>query len=195
MQTIRLVQETDAPELLNIYEPYIRETTITFEYDVPSITEFTERIRKISSEYPYIVYLVDEKIVGYAYAHRHMERAAYQWNAELSVYVSQSYLRHGVGKLLYSALIELLKMQNLRNVYGCVTFPNANSEKLHESFGFQRVGVYHNTGFKCGEWQDVVWFEKTIGNCGAEPQPFIPIDELDENKISELLKAIDSDVT
>jgi phosphinothricin acetyltransferase len=147
-QTIRLAQETDAAEILKIYDTYVKETVITFECETPSLDEFRDRIKEISSDYPYVVCVSDEKIIGYAYAHRQMERAAYQWNAELSVYIDKIFFRRGVGKALYSALIEILRMQNVRNVYGGVTSPNENSEKLHEYFGFRKLGVYHNTGYK-----------------------------------------------
>lgn len=186
-KTFRLVQETDAAELLAIYEPYIRETAVTFEYDTPSVEEFKNRIREISSDYPYIVCLADKTIIGYAYAHRQMERAAYQWNAELSVYIDKTRLRCGAGKALYSALMELLQLQNVRNVYGGVTSPNVNSEKLHEYFGFQRLGTYHSTGYKCGAWHDVTWFEKTIGDYDLAPTPFLSIQDIDQNRTGEIL--------
>lgn len=186
-KVIRIVQETDTAEILGIYEPYIKDTVITFEYEIPSVDDFRSRIREISSDYPYIVCVSDGKIIGYAYAHRQMERAAYQWNAELSVYIDKACLRCGIGKALYSALIEILQTQNVCNVYGGVTSPNENSEKLHEYFGFKRLGVYHSTGYKCGVWHDVTWFEKLIGNYDLEPKPFVSIQEIDKNVIKEIL--------
>lgn len=185
--TIRLIQEADTEEVLGIYEPYIRETAITFEYETPSVEDFRNRMKEISADYPYIVCLANEKIVGYAYAHRQMERAAYQWNVELSVYIDQNYLRCGMGKTLYSALIEILKLQNVRNVYGVVTFPNENSERLHEYFGFKKLGVFHGTGYKGGAWHDVMWFEKTIGDYDLEPKPFVSIKEIDMDIITEII--------
>ena len=186
-KTFRLVQEADAAAILSIYEPYIQDTVITFEYETPSAQEFRNRVRKISAEYPYIVCISDDKIVGYAYAHSQMERAAYQWNAPLSVYIDEPYQRCGVGKALYSALIEILRMQNVRTVYGGVTIPNENSERLHEYLGFYKLGIYRSTGYKCGAWHDVAWFEKTIGNYDLDPQPFVSIQELDQNAIEEIL--------
>lgn len=176
---IRIVRESDAAELLKIYEYYVKETVITFEYDVPSPDEFTRRIKETSPDYPYLVCLLNEKIIGYAYAHRQRERAAYGWNAELSVYIDREYFRCGAGKALYSALIEILKMQNVCNVYGAVTSPNENSERLHEYMGFEKLGVYHSTGFKHGAWHDVVWFERAIGNYGLKPLPFVPFREIE----------------
>ncbi|MDO4273275.1 MAG: GNAT family N-acetyltransferase [Eubacteriales bacterium] len=186
-KTIRFAEENDAAEILSIYEPYIKDTAVTFEYETPSLDEFSQRIRNISSQYPYIVCISDNKIIGYAYAHRHMERAAYQWNAELSVYIEKSCLRCGTGKILYQALIDILKLQNIRNVYGCVTSPNPNSEKLHEYFGFKKSGVYHNTGFKCGAWRDVIWFEKQINDHTLNPAPFLPIQYVDKKILEGIL--------
>jgi phosphinothricin acetyltransferase len=186
--TIRSVRDEDAEEILRLYEPYIQETAISFEYETPSIEEFRNRIHEISSDYPYIVCLQNDKIIGYAYAHRQLERAAYQWNAELTIYIDNSKLRCGVGKILYSALIEILKLQNIQNIYGCVTASNENSVKLHEYFGFHKSGTFYNTGYKCGVWHDVVWFEKNIGSYDGEPKPLLPVTELDQNVILEIYK-------
>lgn len=184
---IRLVNEADAEQILSIYAPYIRDTVITFEYDIPTNDEFRNRIKEISTDYPYIVCLSDEKIVGYAYAHRHKERAAYQWNAELSVYIDESHKRCGIGKTLYGVLIEILKLQNVHNIYGGVTFPNEGSERLHEYFGFKKLGVYHSTGYKCNAWHDVMLFEKTIADYSRNPKPFVSIKEVDIDIIDKIL--------
>lgn len=184
----RLVQYHDVPAILHIYEPYVLETSITFEFTPPSLEEFLSRVRTISAEYPYLVCLDKGRIVGYAYAHRHMERAAYQWNAELSIYLEQGYHGRGIGRKLYSALIEILRLQNIRNVYGCVTSPNEKSERLHEALGFTKLGVFHNAGYKCGKWHDVSWYEKAISPYGLNPEPWISIQNVDKEKILEILK-------
>ena len=184
---IRMSREDDAKEILEIYTPYVTDTSITFECDVPSLEEFRNRIRDISLRYPYLVCVIDDKIVGYAYSHRYQERAAYQWNAELSVYVDKSYLRFGIGKALYSALIDISKLQNIHNVYGVVTSPNKNSEKLHEYFGFNKVGVYHNTGYKCGKWHNVMLFEKNINNYENSPKQVLSIKEVDQELVDSIM--------
>ena len=184
---IRMARETDTEEILGIYAPYIKDTVITFEYEIPTLNEFKSRIRKISADYPYLVCTKDEKIVGYAYSHRHMERAAYQWNVELSVYIDNSYLHCGMGKALYSALIEISKLQNIQNIYGGVTSPNKNSEKLHEYFSFKKLGVYHNTGYKFGKWHDVIWFEKNISEYYGEPKQLLLIKDIDEEVLDEIM--------
>ena len=184
---IRFVEESDYSTILEIYEPYIKDTSVTFECIVPSLESFTERIKTISENYPYLVCLIDNKIIGYAYAQRHKARDAYQWNAELSVYISSSYQGYGIGKILYSALIDILKFQNVKNVYGVVTSPNDSSEKLHKYFGFNKLGVYHNSGYKCDSWHDVMLFEKTIGDYNFAPKPFKSIKKVDSKEISKIL--------
>jgi len=161
---LRLANLEDAQEILDIYIPYIIDSNVTFEYSAPSLNDFENRMKKIIKKYPYIVAVWEEKIVGYAYAHVHMERAAYQWNVETSIYVDKDLKHRGIGRLLYSKLLEILKVQNVQNVYGCVTLPNENSERMHYAFGFQLVGKFHNTGYKFGKWHDVGWFELHIGN-------------------------------
>ncbi|AET67785.1 sortase-like acyltransferase [Desulfosporosinus orientis DSM 765] len=184
---IRQATEGDAAEILEIYAPYIKETNITFEYEVPTLDDFKKRIQEIASHYPYIVCLLDGKMVGYAYAHRHMERAAYQWNAELSVYVAKDCLRLGIGKALYNALIEILKLQNVQNLYAIVTYPNPNSEKMHQYFGFQTIGIYPKTGYKFGQWIDVIWLEKSIGEHEKNPKPLVSIGEISGEVITNIL--------
>ena len=182
----RFASAEDSTALLRIYLQYI-DTPITFECGLPSKGEFTARIRDISREYPYLVCEEGGRIVGYAYAHRQRERAAYQWNAELSVYLDRAYTGKGLGKTFYQILMELLRLQGIRNVYGCVTVPNERSEGLHISMGFERIGTFHKTGYKCGKWQDVAWFEKAVAPYGVEPVPFVPICALPAEKLESIL--------
>lgn len=159
---IRDVQIEDAEDILQIYEPYIKKTTITFEYEVPQLVDFIERIKRISADYPYLVCEDGSGIIGYAYASRHKERAAYQWNAELSVYVKENYTGRGVGRLLYTDLLHRLTEQGIKNVYGVITSPNEKSEGMHKSFGFQKIALYPMTGFKHGKWLDVAVYWKRL---------------------------------
>jgi phosphinothricin acetyltransferase len=133
---IRLIQEIDAKRILEIYTPYVVETAISFEYEVPSLAEFRSRIQRITCDYPYLVTLCDDRIVGYAYAHRQKERAAYQWNAELSVYVDRSYVKRGIGKALYACLMEILKLQYVQNVYGVSKRPTPPVRAFTNHWGF-----------------------------------------------------------
>lgn len=173
----RFAKESDASALLEVYNQYIN-TTITFEYVLPTEEEFQRRIREIIEVYPYLVCEEGGKIIGYAYAHRAFERAAFQWDAELSIYLDKNVHSKGLGKKMYQMLIDILKRQGVKTVYGSVSSPNPQSVSLHESLGFHHLGSFHNTGYKCGTWCDLMWFEKQIGEYELEPKPIIPIGEL-----------------
>ena len=165
-KTLRLVQEQDIPAILEIYRPYVQETNISFEYEVPSLEEFSQRVRSIAADYPYLICEEAGTILAYAYAHR----------------------RQGLGRALYQALMELLPLQNVRTVYGIVTSPNPGSEGLHQSFGFHQAGLHHNTGYKGGTWLDTIWFEKQIGDYDPSPAPLRSIREVDSAAIEAVLR-------
>ncbi len=184
---IRFAKEQDAAALLEIYKQYI-DTSITFEYELPTKEEFQKRIREYSLEYPYFICTENGRCVGYIYAHRAQERAAYQWNAELSIYLSADYQGKGAGKILYEMMFEILALQGVKTVYGLVTTPNPKSMKLHENAGFQLSGTYHNTGYKAGKWCDVLLYEKQIGEYDDNPKPIIPISKMDRNLLADILK-------
>ncbi len=184
--TVRLARPEDAGPLLDVYREYI-DTSITFEYDLPTAEEFARRIRDIASVYPYLVLERAGQPVGYAYAHRSRERKAYDWVAELSIYLDRSATGQGMGKRLYSCLMDLLAMQGLKTAMGCVTVPNAASEALHGALGFTRVGLSPNAGYKNG-WRDVAWFEKPLAPYDTPPAPLRPLPELDQAAIAERLR-------
>ena len=168
---IRTANMNDAPALLSIYGQYI-STPITFEYELPSLGEFERRIGDTLKTYPYLVGMENGRIIGYAYAGKFASRPAYQWGAELSVYLRRDAAGRGYGTQLYLRLMELLKKQGVRTVYGCVTTPNPASEHLHEKLGFERIALFKNAGFKNGAWYDVTWFGKAIAEYSA-PSPLI----------------------
>ena len=183
---LRFATPGDSAAILEIYAQYIN-TPVTFEYVLPEASEFSGRIAAIGAFYPYIVCEGHGGIAGYAYAHRHMEREAYQWNAELSVYLHQDCTSQGLGKRMYQALIEILKLQGVRTVYGGVTLPNEKSEALHRSLGFQALGTYHNAGYKNGKWHDVTWFEKRIAPYTIDPEPVASIAALPGDLLQTIL--------
>ena len=171
----RFATEEDAEKILKIYKPYVENTTITFEYEVPSIDEFKGRIRKISEKYPYIVCECGNEIAGYAYAYKIWSR-------------DEKFAGNRIGKKLYGILIKILKLQNIVNVYGLVTYPNENSEKLHNYFGFKKAAYFENSGYKFGKWIGVTWFEKAINQHFDNPKPVRKISEIDEIKLRKILK-------
>lgn len=176
---LRFAVPADAAALLRVYAESI-DTSITFEYVLPSEAEFAGRIADISAFYPYLALFDGETPAAYAYAHRAQERAAYSWNAELSIYIAKAFVHCGLGRLLYEALMELLRLQGVKTVYGVVTSPNAPSEALHEAMGFHRAARFTDAGYKNGGWHDVTWFEKEIAPHGAAPAPLRPIAEIPE---------------
>lgn len=184
--TIRFAGPADSAALLKIYANYIN-TPVTFECVLPTEQEFAERIIAVSGFYPYLVCGESNRIIGYAYAHRHMERDAYQWNAELSVYLDPSRISRGLGKKLYGILIAMLKLQGIKTVYGGVTVPNKASEALHKGLGFRILGTYHNAGYKNGKWHDVVWFEKALAPYDVPPQPIVSIRHIPQGQLDNII--------
>ena len=183
---IRLARSGDSAALLRIYAQYI-DTPVTFEYTLPSENEFAARIGTISAEYPYLVSEEDGETLGYAYAHRQAEREAYQWNAELSVYLDPASTSRGIGARLYRMLLDILLLQGVRTAYALVTLPNRKSERLHASLGFQRLTIQRKAGFKGGRWHDVAWYTKALAPHDADPQPILPVDRISAERLQQIL--------
>ena len=185
--TIRLAEVRDAEDILRIYAPYVEGTSITFETAVPSLDEFEDRMRDIVIRYPYLVALHNGRIVGYAYAHRRGERAAYAWNAELSVYLDSAHTGRRLGWALSQCVLELLALQGVRNVFSLITIPNEPSLALHEALGFKHMGTQVQAGYKCGAWHDVAWMQKQIGDFSGTPKPVCTLRDIDSRAMQEAL--------
>ncbi|MDL2285398.1 N-acetyltransferase family protein [Desulfovibrio sp. OttesenSCG-928-F07] len=187
--TIRMASVNDAPALAAIYSYYVINSPATFEVTTPSAHEFAARIEQTLQFYPYLVCEVNGQIAGYAYSGRHMARSAYQWNAELSLYLHKDFTGKGLGPLLFDKLIQLSVLQGLHNLYGLVTSPNPASEKLHARFGFTKAGTWQKTGFKNGQWLDVILFEKRIANAVNNPLPPLAIQNIDPAAVASVLSS------
>lgn len=172
---IRMASTADAEELLKIYTPYVLKTAITFEYEVPSIEEFRGRIANTLTRFPYLAAVSDGKIVGYAYVSPFKSRAAYDWAVETSIYVDENCRGGGVGHRLYEALEEILRQQNIINLEACIAYPNPESIRFHEKYGYGTVAHFTECGYKMGRWYDMIWMEKMLGGHPKEPAPVIPI--------------------
>ena len=159
---IRLATPSDAATLLAIYGPYVDNTAITFEYEVPTIEDFATRIEKTLEKYPYLVAEEDGLILGYAYASTYYARAAYDWAAELSVYVSQDARGKGVGSKLYDELEDLLEQMGYIHFLACIALPNEASLALHRKRGYQQVAHFPKIGYKFERWHDIVWLQKSL---------------------------------
>ena len=86
---IRIASLDDAEELLKIYAPYVEKTAITFEYEVPTLEEFKNRMTRVLERYPYLVAEKEGELLGYAYVSPFKERPAYNWAVETSIYVKE----------------------------------------------------------------------------------------------------------
>lgn len=189
MTSIRLATPADSKGILDIYAPYIKNTSLTFETEVPSITEFEERIGTYLESWPWLVCEIDNRIVGYAYGSKYRERSGYQWCVECSVYIHDDFHQIGIAGALYSALFELLKEQGYYNVYAVINLPNEKSVAFHEKMGFEYFATYKKVGYKLGKWKNVGWWQLVLNEYKDEPAAPIKFSALDNNIISTILHA------
>lgn len=184
--TIRMASVKDAPALLEIYRPYVLNTAITFEYDVPTVEEFAGRIAHTLQQYPYLIAEQDGAAAGYAYVSPFKERAAYGWAVETSIYLKENLRGKGCGRALYDTLEAILKRQNILNLNACIAHTGHEDAHLtngsthfHEHLGYRLVGTFHQCGYKFGTWYDMIWMEKMLGDHTADPAPVLPIEKTD----------------
>jgi len=168
---VRNVREDDAAAIITIYAPSIIDSYTSFEFTVPSVQQMRERIADHVAHAPWLVYEIDGRVVGYAYASKHRAREAYQWTVEVSAYIDKEFHQKGIARVLYTRLFSDLKQLGFQLALAGVTLPNDASVAFHESMGFTRVGTYHNIGFKLGKWLDVVWYERLLGDLDPHPRP------------------------
>lgn len=168
---IRTATPGDAAAVAAIYDPVVRDSTISFETDPPGEAEMRSRIEKTLAILPWLV-AEDETgtVCGYAYGSKHRERAAYQWSLDVTVYVREDKRGQGVGRALYGHLLPLLAELGYCQAFAGVALPNAGSVGLHEAVGFEPIGVYRNVGFKHGAWRDVGWWQKSLRETDGAPR-------------------------
>jgi phosphinothricin acetyltransferase len=191
---IRLANESDAEQILAIYAPFcLPESPVSFELEPPSLAEMKERLRNISATFPWLVWQENSRVVGYAYAGKHKERAAYQWSTDLAIYLAPEAKGKGVAKTLCQVLFELLKQLGYFNVYAGTTLPNPACENLLKSLGCTRVAVYQKVGFKTGRWLDVAWYGLALKPFEDEPKTPMTIDQINSAQmIDEVERALAS---
>jgi L-amino acid N-acyltransferase YncA len=149
----------DAAACAAIYASYVDGSPVSFEEAVPTAEDLAARIARTAATHPWLVSERDGRVVGFAYGAPHRERAAYRWATEVSVYVDPAHQRHGIGRELYEALFARLRAQRFQVACAGITLPNDASVGLHESLGFELVGVYRGIGWKAGAWRDVGWWQ------------------------------------
>lgn len=170
MITIEKVLPSDAEELLKVYGPYVESTAISFEYTIPTLEDFTNRIETISKKYPYLKAVNEAgEIIGYTYAGVFKGRAAYDKSVETTIYIRNDQKRTGVGRALYAALEHELDKLGIRNLYACIAYIEIEDEHLtndsmrfHEKMGYNLVGTFHKCGYKFDKYYDMIWMEKFL---------------------------------
>lgn len=187
---IRLAARADSDAILEIYAPYVRDTAVSSEIEVPSREEFAERVEKLSSHYPYLVYTADDKIVGYAYAGRHQERMGYKYDVNVSIYILQDFHGHGVAQALYKCLFKLLSELGYYNVYAGYSSENQKSRRFHEKCGFELFGTEYKSIYKLGKWHDVTWLQKSLKDHEIVPGKIKSIKELSPEFVSCVLSSV-----
>ncbi len=192
---IRIASPDDATAIRAVYEPYVLNTAITFEDEVPTVEEFARRITRTLQSYPYYVAELDGEVVAYCYAGILKERSAYQHAAETSIYVSTSMRGGGLGTRLYALLENTLEAQNVTCAYACISASTppcpeapATSQAFHEHLGYRLIGTFEQCGYKFDRWFDMVWMEKKLVAEPATPYPaFVPFSQLERSTIDALL--------
>lgn len=183
---IRIATPQDASSILDIYQPYIEDTSFTFETEVPSVSDFQKRIEDYLLQWPWVVCEENGRIAGYAYGAKHRERKGYQWCVESSIYIHDDYLKRGVGKALYESLLKILEKQGYRNVYAVINLPNERSVQFHEKCGFSFFALYPNVGYKLGQWKNVGWWQINLNEYNLEPEPPIKFSDLNKDFLEKL---------
>lgn len=177
---IRVAVKADAASIQAIYAPVVENTIISFELEAPGVAEIEQRLQKTLEVFPWLVCEYQGQVIGYAYASKHRERAAYQWAVDVSAYVKEGFRGKGVGRALYGALLPILVEQGFYNAFAGIAMPNAASVGLHEAAGFKALGVYRQVGYKLGAWHDVGWWQRVLQPPTVPPRLVQPFQSLHE---------------
>lgn len=184
---IRAASPEDAPALLRVYAPYVKNTAITYEYDVPSVDEFSKRIETTLKRFPYLVLERGGEIIGYAYAGPLHSRPAYDWSVETSLYLSENVRGGGLGRLLHDALENVLREQGFLSMNACIAYPEKedeyltrNSAEFHAHLGYRMIGGFMKCSYKFRRWYGMVWMEKLIGEHLEDQPPVTPFPQIRE---------------
>ncbi|MBQ8556704.1 MAG: N-acetyltransferase [Clostridia bacterium] len=162
----------DAPAIAGIYAHYVRSTVITFATEAPKAEDFAHKIA--DPRYPFLVAEDAGAVVGFVYAASFREKEAYRWDVELTIYLTPGLEGRGTGRALLEACLRILTAQGYLNAYSCITLPNGRSVGLHEKCGFTNLGVFPKTGYKLGQWCDVVWMARQLAPYTEPPREVIP---------------------
>ena len=188
---IRMATVADAEAIQRIYAPFVTDTSVSFEMVPPSIEEMAQRISTTLQRTPWLVYEQDGRVMGYAYASKHRDRAAYQWSVEVSAYVLPEARRTGVARQLYERLFEILAMQGFYSAFAGITLPNEASVAFHRALGFRDIGVFHSIGYKFGQWHNTGWLERPLRSYDSPSDAPVPLSYVPCAELTALLTQSD----
>ncbi len=184
----RFVQPGDAAEITEIYRPYVEDSIVSWEFQAPEEGDFLHKINNWNPNYPWIVCECNGQVAGYAYAAEHRDRIGYQWCVEGSIYVHPNHRKKSLGKSLYTALFDLLKLQGYHVVLAIISVPNIPSVALHESLGFTKTASFENIGFKYDQWQSSEWYIKRLFNKEMKAADIIPVMSVEPSKVEQIFQ-------
>ncbi|HEX5009474.1 MAG TPA: GNAT family N-acetyltransferase [Planctomycetota bacterium] len=180
--SLRLATPADGAAVSALYAPYVRDTAITFESEEPDGAEFGRRIETVLKLAPWLLAVesgpAGEQLLGYAYGGTWRTRVAYRWVVETAIYVDRRQHRRGIGRALYGALLDLLRLQGFCRALGGITIPNPESIALHEKLGFRFAGNFPRCGFKHGTWWDVGFWDLELRAQAGEVPETLSVAEL-----------------
>lgn len=156
---IRSATTGDAARICEIYNHYVLHSTITFEEQVVSVDAMQQRIDEVVADLPWLVWVDDQLVQGFAYASKWKGRCAYRYSVESTLYLAEGSTSKGIGSKLYEALFTELRQRKLHVVMGGIALPNDRSVALHEKLGFEQVGHFREVGWKFGKWIDVSYWQ------------------------------------
>jgi phosphinothricin acetyltransferase len=173
--SVRPASARDAGACLAIYRPYVQNTAISWEIDVPTADEMAARIGGLRATHDWLVLERDDQIIGFAYGQPLKRLAAFQWSAETGIYVDVHHHRAGGGRELYTQLLRRLTERGYRQAFAGITQPNEASNGFHRSFGFQDAGLYRRVAWKHDSWHDVAWMQLDLLGTADQDGPPGPI--------------------
>lgn len=172
---IRAARPADAGAIAAIYRPYVLGGTISFEDTAPDAAAMAKRMAIGDGLYPWLVAEADDAVVAYAYASAWSPRSAYRWTVETTVYVAPAAHGRGIGRRLYTDLLDTLTAQGFHQAIGRISLPNPPSIALHQALGFRRTASMPAMGYKAGRWIDVECWQRRLAEPGCPPEEPLPV--------------------
>lgn len=184
---LRMARMEDAVQIAQIYNDYVDNTAITFVCQHRTAEDYQQILR--DGKYPLLVAVSDDTVQGFVYASALRPHDAYRWDVEMTIYLRQEARGQGLGRQLMGACLRILHQQGYLNAYSCITWPNEGSVALHHAMGFVDIGRWPHVGYKLGQWHDVIWMQRTLGELPTHPQEIKRMSDFSPEAVEALLVA------